>query len=142
MHETDHIRSLFLTGDHGNPFRIIGAERKTVQATFRKKPWEIPPKANLGNRASVVCNCNNCCNDLKNSSAFEDVKIKMSQGRAPRHSDPCFTSHCPSPFKLLFFSYVTSITPQKMVTGMQVVTASQVQITGIGCRWQAISSCP
>jgi len=27
-----------------------------------------------------------------------------------------------------------------MVTGVQVITASQVQ--SIGCRWQAISSCP
>jgi len=27
-----------------------------------------------------------------------------------------------------------------MVTGVQMVTAAQVQI--IGCRWQAISSCP
>ena len=41
----------------------------------------------------------------------------------------------------LFFSE-HNCTPsgKKMVTGLQVVTASQVQI--IECRWQAILSCP
>ena len=41
-----------------------------------------------------------------------------------------------------YFLYSSITTPQvgkKIVTGVQVVTASQVQI--IGCRLQAISSC-
>ena len=45
-------------------------------------------------------------------------------------------------FASSFFFFEHNCTPsgKKMVTGVQVITASQVQ--SIGCRWQAILSCP
>ena len=47
------------------------------------------------------------------------------------------------PFKSNFFFYFKhnrTLNRKKTVTGVQVMTTSQVQT--IGCNWQAISSCP
>jgi len=44
----------------------------------------------------------------------------------------------------VFFEHNHTPSGKKMLTGIQVVhvTASQVLVQIIGCRWQAISSCP